>query len=109
MVSQTKKKNLVRCLTVFLFMFILISLFIYSLKTLSKIRKVNMKKYQEKIEEFQSYFKSRSKSKEYIAHSSKVHSVGWSCDGRRLASGSFDKSVCVQTLDRDRLVSFLSP
>lgn len=64
-----------------------------------------MKRYHEKIEGFQNYFKSHSKSKEYIAHSSKVHSVGWSCDGKRLASGSFDKSVCVYTLDRDRLVS----
>lgn len=34
-----------------------------------------------------------------------VHSVGWNCDGRRLASGSFDKSVAIFSLDRDRLVS----
>lgn len=60
-----------------------------------------------KIEELQNYFKGHNKSKEYLAHSSKVHSVGWSCDGRRLASGSFDKSVCIFTLDRDRLVSFI--
>lgn len=33
-----------------------------------------------------------------------VHSVGWNCDGRRLASGSFDKSVAIFSLDRDRLV-----
>lgn len=69
---------------------------------------LKMKRFHNNIEEFQAYFKSHSKSKEYIAHSSKVHSVGWSCDGRRLASGSFDKSVCVYTLDRDRLVCFLS-
>ncbi|KAL1115432.1 hypothetical protein AAG570_007462, partial [Ranatra chinensis] len=37
------------------------------------------------------------------AHSAKVHSVGWSCDGARLASGSFDKAVNVFTLDKDRL------
>lgn len=61
--------------------------------------------FQEKIEEFQNYFKTHNKSKEYLGHSSKVHSVGWSCDGKRLASGSFDKSVCIYTLDRDRLVS----
>lgn len=60
--------------------------------------------YQEKIEELQNYFKSHCKIKEYSGHSSKVHSVGWSCDGKRLASGSFDKSVCIYTLDRDRLV-----
>lgn len=35
----------------------------------------------------------------------KVHSVGWNCDGRRLASGSFDKSVAVFSLERDRLVN----
>jgi WD40 repeat protein len=68
--------------------------------------------YQEKIEELQNYFKSHCKMKEYSGHSSKVHSVGWSCDGKRLASGSFDKSVCIYTLDRDRLVrrnSFFEP
>lgn len=63
-----------------------------------------MKGHQEKIEELQSHFKTHNKYKEYVGHSSKVHSVGWSCDGKRLASGSFDKSVCVYTLDRDRLV-----
>lgn len=61
--------------------------------------------HQNRIEELQYYFKNHNKSKEYVAHTSKVHSVGWSCDGRRLASGSFDKSVCIFTLDRDRLVS----
>lgn len=60
--------------------------------------------YDEKIKEFQNYFKTHNKYKEYLAHSSKVHSVGWSCDGRRLASGSFDKTVCIYTLDKDKLV-----
>lgn len=60
--------------------------------------------YDEKIKEFQNYFKTHNKSKEYLGHSSKVHSVGWSCDGRRLASGSFDKTVCIYTLDKDKLV-----
>lgn len=64
--------------------------------------------YQRQIEELETYFKSHNKFKDYLAHSSKVHSVGWSCDGRRLASGSFDKSVCIFTLDKDRLVSNLS-
>lgn len=64
-----------------------------------------MKEHTDKIEEFQKYFKTHSKSKEYLGHTSKVHSVGWSCDGKRLASGSFDKCVCIYTLDRDRLVS----
>ena len=61
--------------------------------------------YAQEIEKFQEYFKSHNKHKEYSGHTSKVHSVGWSCDGKRLASGSFDKSVCIYVLDRDRLVS----
>ena len=32
-----------------------------------------------------------------------VHSVGWSCDGSRLASGSFDKTVTIWSLESDRL------
>jgi WD40 repeat protein len=50
------------------------------------------------------HFKAHRKIREYQAHASKVHSVGWSCDGRRLASGSFDKCVSIFTLDRERLV-----
>ena len=34
-----------------------------------------------------------------------VHSVAWSSDGSRLASGSFDKTVTVWNLESDRLVS----
>ncbi|XP_054265481.1 THO complex subunit 3 isoform X2 [Macrosteles quadrilineatus] len=59
--------------------------------------------YQSRLEELQNHFKTRNKIREYSAHSSKVHSVGWSCDGRRLASGSFDKSVTIFSLDRDRM------
>ena len=33
-----------------------------------------------------------------------VHSVAWSCDGSRLASGSFDKTVTIWSLESDRLV-----
>ena len=33
-----------------------------------------------------------------------VHSVAWSCDGNRLASGSFDKTVTIWNLESDRLV-----
>lgn len=57
------------------------------------------------IDRLQQHFKTHSKIREYQAHSAKVHSVGWSCDGRRLASGSFDKTVSIFTLDRERLVS----
>ncbi|XP_058057173.1 THO complex subunit 3 [Anopheles bellator] len=56
------------------------------------------------LEELQEYFKGHNKTREASkAHTAKVHSVGWNCDGRRLASGSFDKTVAVFTLDRDRL------
>ncbi len=48
-------------------------------------------------------FKKSPKSREYNPHNSKVHSVDWNCDGRRLASGSFDKTVCLFNLSSDRL------
>lgn len=54
-------------------------------------------------EQMLKHFQSHSRSKEYQSHSSKVHSVAWNCDGRKLASGSFDKTACTFTLDRDRL------
>lgn len=59
------------------------------------------------LSELKSYFTTHNAVREYIAHSSKVHSVGWSCDGRRLASGSFDKSVAIFNLEKNRLVSGL--
>ena len=37
--------------------------------------------------------------KAFSAHSSKIHSVGWSCDGKRLASGSTDKTVAIFSFD----------
>jgi THO complex subunit 3 len=45
----------------------------------------------------------KDRLREYSTHSSKVHSVDWSCDGKRLASGSFDKTVAIFTLSNDRL------
>ncbi|KAI8075296.1 WD40-repeat-containing domain protein [Gongronella butleri] len=36
-----------------------------------------------------------SRIKEYKGHKEKVHSVAWNCDGRRLASGSVDKTARV--------------
>lgn len=65
---------------------------------------LKMASFFSQIDELQNHFKTHNKTREYQAHSSKVHSVGWSCDGRRLASGSFDKSVTIFTLERDRLV-----
>lgn len=55
-------------------------------------------------QEMQESFRNNSKSREFPAHSAKVHSVAWSCDGRRLASGSFDKTASVFVLEKDRLV-----
>ncbi|RWS30521.1 THO complex subunit 3-like protein [Leptotrombidium deliense] len=49
------------------------------------------------------HFALNSRCKDYQSHSSKVHSVDWNCDGRRLASGSFDKTVSVFQLEKDRL------
>lgn len=34
-------------------------------------------------------------AKDLTGHSKKVHTVAWSCDGKRLASGSVDKTVNV--------------
>uniref|UniRef100_G3PVE8 Anaphase-promoting complex subunit 4-like WD40 domain-containing protein n=1 Tax=Gasterosteus aculeatus aculeatus TaxID=481459 RepID=G3PVE8_GASAC len=55
-------------------------------------------------QEMQESFRSNNKSREFPAHTAKVHSVAWSCDGRRLASGSFDKTASVFVLEKDRLV-----
>jgi THO complex subunit 3 len=55
------------------------------------------------FEQMQKYFQSNNKTREYQVHSSKVHSVAWNCDGKKLASGSFDKTVVTFVLDRDRL------
>ena len=34
--------------------------------------------------------------------------MAWSCDGRRLASGSFDRTDSIFVLEKDRLVSAVS-
>ncbi|KZS14090.1 THO complex subunit 3 [Daphnia magna] len=56
------------------------------------------------LEELKNHFKTHTRVREVTAHSAKVHTVDWNCDGRRLASGSFDKTVCLFTVDSDRLV-----
>lgn len=33
-----------------------------------------------------------------------MHSVAWNCEGTKLASGSYDKSVTLWSLDADKLV-----
>ena len=56
------------------------------------------------VDKYSQYFKDHSRVKEFAGHSGKVHTVAWSADGKRLASGSLDKTACVFTLDKDRLV-----
>ncbi|KAF0292976.1 THO complex subunit 3 [Amphibalanus amphitrite] len=56
------------------------------------------------VEDLKALLKNAGRPRDYPSHGAKVHSVDWNCDGRRLASGSFDKSVCVFILDRDRLI-----
>ncbi|XP_077287861.1 THO complex 3 homolog tex [Arctopsyche grandis] len=55
------------------------------------------------VAELRTHFSCHSGVRELTGHTSKVHSVGWACDGRRLASGSFDKSVAIFALERARL------
>jgi len=57
------------------------------------------------IVELPHYFRTHSKTEEAQHHKGKVHSVAWSCDGRKLASGSTDRTVCTYNIDRERLVS----
>lgn len=54
-------------------------------------------------EQLKRHFTNHSKTRDVQGHSNKVHSVDWNSDGRKLASGSFDKTVSVYSLDRDRL------
>lgn len=46
------------------------------------------------------YFKQNSKSKTYIGHKKKVHTLDWNCSGQKLASGSADYTIRVRQLDR---------
>ena len=56
------------------------------------------------LEELRAHFKNHNRVREVQAHSAKVHTVDWNRDGRRLASGSFDKTVCIFIVDNERLV-----
>lgn len=62
-----------------------------------------MKKVLDSEEDFIERFRTNCKVREAQGHSAKVHSVDWNSDGRRLASGSYDKTVAVYNLERDRL------
>jgi WD40 repeat protein len=58
-------------------------------------------------DEYKDHFKKNNRIREYSVHSSKIHTVAWNCEGRRLASGSFDKTVAMFTLDKDKLVGWI--
>ncbi|XP_074605613.1 THO complex 3 homolog tex [Brevipalpus obovatus] len=56
------------------------------------------------LDSIKEYFNRNNKTVPYKSfHSSKVHSVDWSCDGNRLASGSVDRTISIFQLDKDRL------
>ena len=46
-------------------------------------------------------------SKELRGHKDKVHTIGWSADGRKLASGSIDQTVKIWSLDRSSPIADL--
>ena len=49
----------------------------------------------------------RHKTREYKGHKEKVHTVAWNSDGRRIASGSVDKTARVWNPHRVTYISFL--
>lgn len=60
-----------------------------------------------KLIQLQQTFKTTT-VKSFSAHSSKIHSVGWNVDGKRLASGSSDKTVQIFTFEnREKLVTLI--
>ncbi|XP_034485866.1 THO complex subunit 3 [Drosophila innubila] len=63
-----------------------------------------MNRTEQTFEDLKSYFRTHSKIREQRPHMSKVHSVCWNANGCHLASGSFDKTVAVYALERDRFV-----
>uniref|UniRef100_A0A4X2LFV4 Uncharacterized protein n=1 Tax=Vombatus ursinus TaxID=29139 RepID=A0A4X2LFV4_VOMUR len=54
--------------------------------------------------EMQKQFQGHGRTEEYQAHTARVFSVAWSCDGARLASGSCDKTASVFLLKDSCLV-----
>jgi THO complex subunit 3 len=66
-----------------------------------------MKNSSNRLNNLQNIFKNAT-TKSFQAHNSKIHSVAWNIDGKRLASGSTDKTVAVFTFDnREKLVSLI--
>lgn len=62
-----------------------------------------MRSELDSVESFKNHFSTHSRIRDTQGHSSKVHSVGWNVDGRRLASGSYDKQVSIYAIDRERV------
>lgn len=56
------------------------------------------------VETTRKFLEANNRVRDLPAHTSKVHSVDWNCDGRRLASGSFDKTVSLFGFQSDKLV-----
>jgi len=54
------------------------------------------------VDKYRSYFENRNKGKAYVGHNSKVHTIGWNSDGKKLASGSYDKCVTIFQLDGNK-------
>ena len=59
--------------------------------------------YTQKFDELKKQIEKNRNTRETSAHNGKVHSVAWNCDGRRIASGSVDKTVSVLSLEHDKL------
>ena len=57
------------------------------------------------VNSVKSHFRSHTNKLQLRAHDEKVHSVDWSVDGRRLGSGSLDRTVVITTVEKERLVS----
>ena len=53
------------------------------------------------------YFKKNGKIKSFSGQSAKVHCVAWNKTGSKLASGSYDKSVCIFNFNGEKLVCFI--
>lgn len=57
-----------------------------------------------KAQEYKKIFETHQRTKEYKGHTAKVHSVGWNCEGKYLASGSFDQTVSIFSFVQNSLV-----
>lgn len=63
---------------------------------------------QKRLESLREHFRTHNKIKELRPHNSKVHTVRWSCDGRKLASGSNDKTVCRENVEVYKILIFVA-